>query len=441
MTTTNDGPDEVLAWMGLADLVTGDQETVLVPTAAHQARAAELGHRVKAARVKAGLPATEVAQVVGLTKDKLSKIESGRRRVAPVEMPALASALGVSVAYLRGVENQVPRTLALAHRVMNAAEAGDSTARARAVQLLEVQSRLERRADLPPHEVSAAGAIVQQTAQTRFGSTPRTRLEAQRQGRQLAEEVRRALDLGTAEIGDLPGLIEMHFGADVALGPFGRGVTGLCAHSEGRALLLASTDFTSGHVRYTLAHELGHHLLSDPRDVIQETSADLYGGNFVERRVNSFAAHLLLPSRGLSEVLGWLDVRSDDLAEPSLRGKQALGYLMARFGISMRAALFQLHDAELITFARANELGDELHATELLSAAESVVPNCTRLAGSSHETRVPFRLRAAALAAARDGLIGLATVAALLERPDDEALYAEVMGNAGTASGAHPLSR
>ena len=83
MTSTNDGPDEVLAWMGLADLVTGDQETVLVPTAAHQARAAELGHRVKAARVKAGLPATEVAQVVGLTKDKLSKIESGRRRVAP----------------------------------------------------------------------------------------------------------------------------------------------------------------------------------------------------------------------------------------------------------------------------------------------------------------------------------------------------------------------
>ena len=130
MTSTNDGPDEVLAWMGLADLVTGDQETVLVPTAAHQARAAELGHRVKAARVKAGLPATEVAQVVGLTKDKLSKIESGRRRVAPVEMPALASALGVSVAYLRGVEYQVPRTLALAHRVMNAAEAGDSTARA-----------------------------------------------------------------------------------------------------------------------------------------------------------------------------------------------------------------------------------------------------------------------------------------------------------------------
>jgi hypothetical protein len=85
----------------------------------------------------------------------------------------------------------------------------------------------------------------------------------------LAEEVRRALDLGTAEIGDLPGLIEMHFAADVALGPYGRGVTGLCVHSEGRALLLASTDFTSGHVRFTLAHELGHHLLSDPRDVIE----------------------------------------------------------------------------------------------------------------------------------------------------------------------------
>jgi transcriptional regulator with XRE-family HTH domain len=439
MTTTNDGPDEVLAWMGLADLVTGDQETALVPAAALQSRAAELGHRVKAARVKAGLAATELAQAVGLTKDKLSKIESGRRRVAPVEMPALASALGVSVAYLRGVQSHEPRTLALAHRVMNAAETDDSTARARAVQLLEVQSRLERRADLPPHEVSAAGAVVQQIAQTRFGTAPRTRLEAQRQGRLLAEEVRRALDLGTAEIGDLPGLIEMHFAADVALGPYGRGVTGLCVHSEGRALLLASTDFTSGHVRFTLAHELGHHLLSDPRDVIEETSADLFGGGFVERRVNSFAAHLLLPSRGLSEVLEWLDVSGEDLAEPSPRGKQALGYLMARYGISLRAALYQLRDADVITFARANQLGDELYATDLLAAAASVVPNCSQLAESSRETRVPVRLRAAALAAARNSRIGLVTVAALLDRPDDEDLYEEVLGDGSSASAARAL--
>lgn len=440
MTATNEMHDDVLAWMGLAGLAAADHEAALEPTSGQETRAADLGRRIRAARMKAGLAAVELAQVVGLSKDKLSKIESGRRRVAPAEMPALASALGVPVAYLRGEDAREPRALALAHRVMNGADTEGSRARARAVQLLEVQARLERRAELPPLQVSPGGAMVQQIVQTRIQPTPRTRAEAQRQGRQLAEDVRRALDLGTAEIGDLPGLIEMHFAADVALGPFGGGVTGLCVHSEGQALLLANTDFTVGHVRYTLAHELGHHLFEDPRDVIEESAADLYGGSFVERRVNSFAAHLLLPSKGLTEVLNWLDVSREDLAAPSRRGEQALGYLMARYGVSMRAALFQLHETGWLTFDRASELGEELFANDLLSAAESAVPDCRQLAASSRETRVPVRLLTAALAAARDGRVGLATVAALLDRDDDDDLYEEAMGDVGSGVGPHPAS-
>lgn len=56
-----------------------------------------------------------------------------------------------------------------------------------------------------------------------------------------------------------------------------------------------------------------------------------------------------------------------------------------------------------------------------------------QLAETKRETRVPVRLRTTALSAARDGHVGLATVAALLDRNDDVGLYEEVMGNSSAA--------
>src|SRR5665811_682634 len=94
---------------------------------------------------------------------------------------------------------------------------------------------------------------------------------ARRQGRDLAELTRREIDLGTDAIADLAAVIELHFGVDVALSPMGTEADGLCVHSGPAALILASSDYPDGHLRFTLAHELGHHLLGDTRESVSYT--------------------------------------------------------------------------------------------------------------------------------------------------------------------------
>ena len=55
-----------------------------------------------AARKRRGMTGTELGEMVGLRKDQISKIESGRRRLDIAELPRVAAALGVTVRSLSG---------------------------------------------------------------------------------------------------------------------------------------------------------------------------------------------------------------------------------------------------------------------------------------------------------------------------------------------------
>ena len=127
----------------VAQLLGLSPTTELDEAAAVPALDAQVGKRVREARRRSGLDAMIVAEAVGLTRDKLSKIEHGRRRVAPRELPALARALNVSMASLLGTADGGRPALALAHRVAAGADpAATSGARARAVELLKAEDRL-----------------------------------------------------------------------------------------------------------------------------------------------------------------------------------------------------------------------------------------------------------------------------------------------------------
>jgi transcriptional regulator with XRE-family HTH domain len=325
---------------------------------------ARVGRRVRAARLRAGLDAAALAAQVGLTRDKLSKIENGRRRVAPRELPALAHALHVPLSALLGVADATRPALGLAHRVAaTAPESATSGARARAIEILQAEARLDKRSELPPRQLSPGGAAIERLVATAFRARPRTAPEAQRQGSALAVEVRRTLELGIAEIGDLPALVEMHFAADVALSPLGEGSDGLCAHNGEAALLVVNSDYPTGRTRFTLAHELGHHLLRDPRDVIEEQFGDMFGASYVERRVNAFAGHLLLPRNAVTAAFAWFNCGPDDVATAtatataSARGRAALGYLMVRYGVSLPCALSQVVEAGFLSVKTKMDLG------------------------------------------------------------------------------------
>lgn len=387
-----------------------------------------VGRRVREARRRSGLDAAALAEQVGLTRDKLSKIENGRRRVAPRELPALASALHVPLSALLGTASLTRPALTLAHRVAaTAPESATSGARARAIEILQAESRLGKHVELPQRQLSPGGAAIERLVATSFATTPRTAPEAQRQGRVLAEEVRRILEFGIAEIGDLPALVEMHFAADVVLSPLGEGSDGLCAHDGEAAVLVVNTDYPTGRTRFTLAHELGHHLLRDPRDVIEEQLSDMFATSYVERRVNAFAGHLLLPLKAVTTTLTWLGCDRDDLIAVNARGRAALGYLMLRYGVSLPCALSQIVEAGFLTVAVKTDLADKLRAGELVRAARHLISECPGPERTTREQRPPARLVTAALDAARAGYIGMNTVAAILGRADDDALFDEVM--------------
>ncbi len=418
------GDAEVAALLGL--------EPLEQPASSDSEQVPELdalvGRRVREARRRSGLDAAALAEQVGLTRDKLSKIENGRRRVSPRELPALARALHVPLPTLLGAAGATRPALALAHRVAATAPgSATSSARARAIEILQAESRLSKHAELPARQLSPGGAAIERLVATSFATTPRTAPEAQRQGRVLAEEVRRILEIGIAEIGDLPALVEMHFAADVVLSPLGGGSDGLCAHDGEAALLVVNTDYPTGRTRFTLAHELGHHLLRDPRDVIEEQYVDMFATTYIERRVNAFAGHLLLPVKAVIATIAWLGCGRDDLSVANARGRTALGYLMLRYGVSLPCALSQIVEAGFLTVPAKTDLTDKLRAGELIRAARHLISESPGPEKTTREQRPPARLVTVALEAARAGYIGMNTVAALLGRADDDALFDEVM--------------
>lgn len=396
------------------------------PTSENGVDASALGERIAQARVRRALTGSALGDLVGLGKDQISKIENGRRRVSVRELPAIAEALGVTVGYLLGQPGR-PR-LAMAHRLA-AGQGAESAQRARqrALQLLEAEDVLSRRMPPPPAMTSPAGSEARAFARAELAVKPRNKQEAQRQGRHLAERLRSALGLGSHEIGGLSGLIERNFGVDVAISPLGTEVDGLCLHSEDIALIVASSDYSDGHVRFTLAHELGHHLLNDPRDVIDESERDMFADDLCEKRVNSFAGHLLMPEKGIRETLAWLGV--DQVNE------RVLVALMERFGVSLAALVYQLNVLKLITFDEGRRLRD-CRVGDLVARHRDVAPTAAATT-VRRAVRAPERLLGTAVRAAQAEQTGLSVVAALLEREDDETLWDQIMegDSAGAAAG------
>jgi Zn-dependent peptidase ImmA (M78 family)/transcriptional regulator with XRE-family HTH domain len=359
----------------------------------------EVGKRVAEARRHRGLTQTDLGNVLGLDKTQVSKIESGKRRLDISEVVLAAQALGVTTRQLLGMPERTK--LALAGRLaVDAPDGAMRPAMTRARHLVEIDDALSQSAELQPAIPTDAAKRVLAHGRELGARPVRSKKTAQQQGKELAELVRQELDLGADALADLPGLIETYFGVDVALSPLGTHADGLCVHSSEISLILASSNFPAGHVRFTLAHELGHHLLGDPREVIGEATTEMFADDPLEWRANAFAGHLLVPEAGAIALL-----RSrQETGPPSAPSVLAL---MTHFQVSFAALIYQL-----------NHL---VHAYGEVESAKCVLdPPATM-------RRPPSRLKRVALEAFAAQQIGLGPVASLLERDDEDALYRELM--------------
>jgi Zn-dependent peptidase ImmA (M78 family)/transcriptional regulator with XRE-family HTH domain len=408
---------------GLAALSVGNSDTELalaLSAVEGTPEASRIGARIAEARAARGLTGTRLGELVGLRKDQVSKIESGRRRVDVSELPRFASALGVTIRQLLG-QTERP-TLAMAARLAtDAAPSATAPARRRARQLLELDDLLTQVGGMAPARPSAAGNRVVELARQRFAAAPTTKAAARRQGLELAEMTRRELDLGSDALGDLAAIIEAHFAVDVSLSPLGTEADGLCVHAGSAGLILASTDYSDGHLRFTLAHELGHHLLGDPRDVIEENEHAMFADDATEWRANAFAGHLLMPEQGVKAVLDWLGERGPAVTE------RAVVALMEHFGVSRQALVYQLNLLGLLSFDAGQQMQRNRTVAAMIAAHPDVAPTgAATKARRIH--RAPERLVRQAITAARQQRLGVSILATLLGRDDDEQLWADVIG-------------
>jgi Zn-dependent peptidase ImmA (M78 family)/transcriptional regulator with XRE-family HTH domain len=369
--------------------------------------AAAVGARMAKLREARGMTGTQLGRALGLSKSQISKIESGARRIDVSELAEMADVLGVTLGELLGTPRS--RSLALAARVMTQPTDGaDLDARRRLRQLLEAESVLGGVCGLRPAMPSVAGIAALERVEAEGLS--RTRGSARATGERLAEVVREELGLGRAPLADIAELAERHLGVDVALWPVGDAVSGLCAHGDGVATILVNSQFSAGHERFSAAHELAHHLLSDPREVVIE--ANLYETSSpAEVRANAFAAAFLMPADSARELIGVAGVDAE-----------VLGELLRHFRVSYQALVHRLRTLAIISRADAESWLAESATAALRAAGDS---NPHELTGPTLTRRIPTRLWRAALKGYQSGQVGIGVLAGLADT-DAETLYAKL---------------
>lgn len=361
-----------------------------------------VGARISALRQAQGMTGTALGEALGLTKSQVSKIENGTRKLDVSELAVVAEILGATLPELLGVNRRGP--LALAARVMIAPAKDDTApARRRVRQVLEAEAVLTDATGLRPLQRSAAGTAVIERAR----SESLTEGSAGAAGARLAQIVREELGLGYAPVAEVPALCERHFGLNAVTWPIGKAVSGLCAHGADIALVLVSSSFPRGHQRFTGAHELAHHILDDPREVIVEN--DIFVSNTTpERRANAFAAELLMPTKGLREVVADRPI-----------DKAVLTELMHEFDVSYRALLYRLADRGVdLLGAPERDKWLECSVTGVLRAGGALEPQQWTTADELR--RIPPRLWAAAQRGYRTGRVGLGVLSSLLDEDADD---------------------
>jgi Zn-dependent peptidase ImmA (M78 family)/transcriptional regulator with XRE-family HTH domain len=241
----------------------------------HQQR---LGQRIADARIEAELTQADLAAAIDVDRTAVAKIEAGSRGVSALELARIAAALGRPLDWFL-----VEGPPAVVSRRTDAATGQRSVPLDRAVEKVasDVEFLMEQ------------GIFSPAATELRL-EPPRDLPEAER----AAGRVRAALQ---ADGGPLLGLGEAAERLGVlcfalALGDRGGDGAYVSIGDAGVAVINGNTE--AGRRRFTLAHEIGHHVFAD------EYATDLSVaevGSEMERRINGFAVHLLLPRGSLTE--------------------------------------------------------------------------------------------------------------------------------------------
>lgn len=213
-------------------------------------------------------------------------------------------------------------------------------------------------------------------------------------------------------LADVLALVEEGHGVPVGVLALDAGVAGAYLRRPRGALILLNGTDAAARLRFTLAHELGHHVLAHEQSV--DTHADLRRPvRQMEVQANGFAAELLVP---VPAVRAWVAGHA-----PPAVGLVEVVELAARFGISAPAALFRLQAAgALPDRERANRIRAEIEDSDHLDLRHRLHLPDFEDGLSRARARMPRLPGGSALDAYARGTLGAERLAAMVRVPVDE---------------------
>lgn len=277
-----------------------------------------IGQRLKQLRLARGMSLEDLAAEMGgvVTKQALSKYEVGKADPTPRVLTRLAAALGVKTPFLCSEPRFQIRFIAYRKRLSlpkKEQSKFENLIRHILEERLGLQKLLygERSCDLPLSEFH---------------------VKTVEDAEDAAREVRKKWDLGRAPIANLTGVLEEH-GVHVIEVATRRDLDGISAvaSEHGKraagAAIATQADLPGERMRLNLAHELGHLVLQPSGNLDPEKAAFRFGAAF------------LAPAEEVCREVG-KKRRFINLEEILL--------LKKRFGISIQAIIFRLHDLGII---------------------------------------------------------------------------------------------
>ena len=286
----------------------------------------ELGKRVQAARKDLGFTQVELAAKLRIDRTSVTKIEAGERRVDSLELAQLANALRRPIAWF--VTEPLPSVVSR--------RASREVTRQEDIQLEILVQDVEQLISLEalrPVEPQGPANPIEDVADTE----------------KLAVDARRRAGLSAdAPVWEIIRVVE-RLGLYVFVLPLetqvGTQMDGSYVALARGGVALVGDGGDSGRRRFTIAHELGHHVLAD--EYAAEWVVGAAGATDREKIINAFAIHFLLPRAAVEPLWSRLDGTTDP------RG--AAIRIAVEFGMSWSATCAQLH--------RLGCLSEEQHAS------------------------------------------------------------------------------
>lgn len=362
-----------------------------------------VGDRARAARERSGLTQRDVEAASGVSQSMVHRIESGKRTTASLEdFDRLAQAVGIGLEELLYGSAVEARVLAAA-RASQGTDATVRSATRQGVELLMLDERLD-----------AAVTGLRQQARRPVLEVPGSGT-AQERGRAAAQAVRDALRLGDSPIADVAEVIENLTGTDVGKAALPAGVSGVCVTDPERAtsIILVDSSHVAERQRFSLAHELGHLLFGS------STHVDAASTERTPHEIlcDEFARHLIIPE---AAIRAWLSANCAGEVD-----ERAMALLARHFGASPDVTRIQLD--------RMNLLGGGLGGSPLATGRRWAYqygwgPQYDASQAAAAQPRVPRRILDRAMAAYRDGRLGITALARLQGRtvPELELALTEV---------------